>query len=230
MKQTLAFDVYGTLIDTAGAYHTLEKYVGNQARTFMELWRTKQLEYSFRRAAMHRYVDFSICTKQALDYCSLFLKIPLTEEQHLALLEAYTDLPSFEDAGPCLNTLKDHGYAMYAFSNGSTDAVTRLLKKAQILLLFDGVVSVSKTQMFKPNPKVYAHFNATTESEKAASWLISGNSFDVMGAAAYGMQTVFVQRNSNTVYDPWDIPPNITINSLSDLPEALNSYSKNKGI
>ena len=78
MKTTLAFDVYGTLIDTNGVITALEPLVGPKAPAFSEAWREKQLEYSFRRGLMQNYENFAVCTSQALDYTCVFLKVSLT--------------------------------------------------------------------------------------------------------------------------------------------------------
>ena len=75
MKYTLAFDVYGTLINTSAVFDSLEQMIGDQAKDFMETWRNKQLEYSFRRGLMNKYTDFSVCTKEALEYCCKLLKV-----------------------------------------------------------------------------------------------------------------------------------------------------------
>ena len=72
MAITLAFDVYGTLIDTHGVIVELEKHIGNNASEFSRTWREKQLEYSFRRGLMQNYENFASCTRSALDY-TLFI-------------------------------------------------------------------------------------------------------------------------------------------------------------
>ena len=97
MKITLAFDVYGTLMNTHGVVSLLEKFIGSKAHRFSQTWRDKQLEYSFRKALMNRYEDFSICTKQALDFSCLLHKVELTEDQKSELLNFYRSLPVFED-------------------------------------------------------------------------------------------------------------------------------------
>ena len=74
-QTTLALDVYGTLIDTNGVLLKLREHLGNQAEAFSALWRDKQLEYSFRRGLMNKYVDFSICTQEAFTYTSLAMGI-----------------------------------------------------------------------------------------------------------------------------------------------------------
>ena len=79
MSITLGFDVYGTLIDTAGISAALVQHVGERATTFASLWRSKQLEYAFRRALMNKYRDFAVCTRQALDYLCLHFQTPIAE-------------------------------------------------------------------------------------------------------------------------------------------------------
>jgi len=78
MALTLAFDVYGTLIDTSGVTLALQQHVGDRAGAFARLWREKQLEYSFRRGLMQRYEPFTVCTQNALDYACAFFAIELT--------------------------------------------------------------------------------------------------------------------------------------------------------
>lgn len=221
MRQTLAFDVYGTLIDTSGVYKSLESIIGTEAQDFMEVWRNKQLEYSFRRGLMNAFVDFSIVTRDALEYCCLLFNKKLDASQIQILMDTYKVLPAFDDVASTLKNLPHEDYAKYAFSNGSAKAVSTLLKNADITNLFDGVVSVEKTKMFKPNPIVYKHFNDSTDSKKENSWLISGNPFDVIGAISYGMKAVWVKRSTDTVFDPWRIEPTAVISGLQELKYVL---------
>ena len=223
MRQTLAFDVYGTLIDTSGVYQSLKGIIGFEAQSFMEVWRSKQLEYSFRRGLMHAFVDFSVVTRDALEYCCLLFNKTLNADQIQSLMDTYKVLPAFDDVAVALQDLKKEDYAKYAFSNGSARAVSTLLENASITRLFEGVVSVEHTKMFKPNPIVYQHFNTSTNSKKENSWLISGNAFDVMGAISYGMKAVWVQRSAKTIFDPWGIEPTAIISSLSELKVILTS-------
>lgn len=217
MKKTLAFDVYGTLIDTSGVYSSLENSIGQDAQAFMEVWRNKQLEYSFRRGLMDAFVDFSIVTREALEYCCLLFNKKLNADQIQILMNAYKVLPAFDDVEAALQGLQKEDYSKYAFSNGSAQAVSRLLENASITNLFDGVVSVEKTKMFKPNPIVYQHFNDSTNSQKENSCLISGNPFDVMGAISYGMKGIWVKRSEKAVFDPWGIEPTAVISNLGEL-------------
>lgn len=216
MKQVLAFDVYGTLINTQGVLVLLEQMMENKASLFSETWRAKQLEYSFRRGLMKRYEGFSICTKDALNYTCEVLKIALTNEQKKQLLESYKTLPAFDDVEKSLAQLQQ-SYHLVAFSNGENESVEGLLNNANINQYFNDIVTADEIQTFKPDPLIYQHLLNRTNSQAKQTWLISSNPFDVIGAKSFGMQAAWVKRSGGVVYDPWDIEPDIVIQRLGDL-------------
>jgi len=165
MALTLAFDVYGTLIDTHGVTQALNAHLGNQARAFSTAWRNKQLEYSFRRGLMQDYRTFEVCTREALAYtCSTF-NLALDVEDVEALLAVYRALPAFPDAKTGLARARDAGFRLFAFSNGTAEAVDTLLRQAELRDFFLDVVSVDEVRSFKPDPGVYAHFSAGPASQ-----------------------------------------------------------------
>lgn len=221
MATTLAFDVYGTLIDTQGVLVALEKLVGAQAPGFSRVWREKQLEYSFRRGLMQNYETFAVCTSQALDYTSAFFNIPLGHDHRHALLEAYRTLPAFKDVEEGLVRFKRSGFRIFAFSNGTAEAVEALLTHAGIRDHFLDVVSVDEMKSYKPNPGVYGHFLRRASASGAEAWLISSNPFDVIGARSAGMRAAWVQRSPEALFDPWGIEPTLTVTSLLDLAKQI---------
>jgi 2-haloacid dehalogenase len=223
MATTLAFDVYGTLIDTQGVLNKLREYMGEQAVPFSQAWRDKQLEYSFRRGLMQNYQNFALCTAQALDYCCQVFQQPLSEQQKQDLLTIYKVLPAHPDAKLALTDLQQAGFRLYAFSNGQQAAVELLLETAEIRDFFSAVVSVDEVKSFKPDPAVYQHFLDKTQSLAEATWLVSSNPFDITGAVSAGWQAAWVQRSPAAVFDPWELAPTVTINSLSDLAAALRA-------
>ena len=216
-KKTLAFDVYGTLIDTNGVVEKLTEYLGDLAPSFANSWRDKQLEYSFRRGLMQDYQHFGVCTQQALDYCCLFYRIDLSQDQKESLLAVYKTLPAFDDVVEALNQLKDSGHRLYAFSNGNEAAVEGLLVAANIREYFDGIVSVDPIKTFKPNPAVYDRFMNEANSQSNETWLISSNPFDVLGGLSCDMNAAWVKRSEQAIFDPWGVEPTATINSLSEI-------------
>jgi 2-haloacid dehalogenase len=221
MAITLAFDVYGTLIDTHGVVTKLEELLGDRARDFSSTWRDKQLEYSFRRGLMQNYENFAVCTRDALDYtCSRFA-VDIPPDQKRALLETYRELPAFDDAEPALTDLRARDCRLFAFSNGAAAAVETLLSAAGIREHFLGVVSCDDVKSFKPNPAVYAHFLSRADATGNEAWLISGNPFDVIGAISAGMRAAWVRRSEDSIFDPWGIEPTVTVTSLRDLADAI---------
>jgi 2-haloacid dehalogenase len=217
MAITLAFDVYGTLIDTHGVVSALEKHVGPAASEFSRMWREKQLEYSFRRGLMQNYENFAVCTANALDYTSAYFKLALSESDKKNLLGIYRVLPAFADAEVGLTQAQQAGFRMFAFSNGSAEAVELLLENAGIRRFFLGVVSVDEMKSFKPNPGVYSHFLRRAGAAGADAWLISSNPFDVIGAISSGMRAAWIKRSSDAIFDPWGIEPTLTASNLVNI-------------
>lgn len=226
MQTTIAFDVYGTLIDTNGVVAALKTILKDDAWKFSQTWRDKQLEYSFRRGLMQNYESFAVCTSQALDYTCAFYKVSITNSQKGELLGIYRILPAFNDVREGLTQLRAAGFHLYAFSNGKADALQMLLHNASIRDLFVGVVSVDDIKTFKPSPGTYCHFLRQSESTGNSAWLVSSNPFDVIGAISAGMKAAWVQRSSEAIFDPWGIEPTITVNNLLELGEKIPQKSK----
>ena len=224
MNAVLAFDVYGTLIDTAGVVARLRGLVGATADAFSQTWRDKQLEYSFRRGLMRQYRSFAVCTREALEYTCAYYDATLTAEDKAALLETYKVLPAFDDVRASLDELRDDGFALYAFSNGSAEAVETLLQAAGIRDYFIDVVSVEGLETFKPNPDVYHHFLERSKAQRDRAWLISGNPFDVIGAVSAGLCAAWVKRSTRSIFDPWGIEPTITVTSLREVGAGIAGH------
>lgn len=222
MPTTIAFDVYGTLIDTHGLVSTLETIMGDRAAPFSQTWRDKQLEYSFRRGLMQNYVTFAVCTSNALDYTCALYDVDLTHDQKDSLLRRYQTLPAFKDAENGLSNLITENYRLFAFSNGTAEAVENLLVAAQIRHYFLSIVSVDELKTFKPSPAVYKHFLQKSDANPSDAWLVSSNPFDIIGAISAGMRAAWVKRSNNAIFDPWGIEPTITIDNLDELYKKIN--------
>lgn len=224
MSHTLAFDVYGTLIDTTGVVAALAAHLGDRAAGFARLWRDKQLEYAFRRALMRRYAGgFAQCTREALDYACAAHRLELDADARDALLGGYRHLPPFPEVAGALEDLRGAGHHLYAFSNGLPDDLDVLIDHARLRSLLVDVVSVHGVQSFKPDPAVYAHFLACSGARAADTWLVSGNSFDILGAAAAGWRTIWVRRSAEQILDPWGATPTLTVSGLDTIAAALGA-------
>jgi 2-haloacid dehalogenase len=221
MAITLAFDVNGTLINTDGALTELKEIVGEIAGEFSQTWRSKQLEYSFRRGLMQKYENFSVCTSNALDFSCAYHKVTITNNQRDNLLGIYSMLPVFKDVTESLSKLHAANFRLYAFSNGTADAIEKLLSTSRIRNYFLGIVSADELKTFKPNPKLYNHFLSMSGASANEAWLISSNPFDVIGAISSGMKAAWVKRSAEMVFDPWEIEPTITVNTLSELEKQI---------
>jgi 2-haloacid dehalogenase len=217
----LAFDVYGTLIDPFRMEEHLRAAFGEKAKEASELWRSKQLEYSIRRALMKKYQNFGACTAQALRFVSAQMGIALSEDAQQALLARYPQLPAYPDVAAALQELAAGQFEIVAFSNGTEAAVRASLQNAGILARFSKIVSVDAIRTFKPDPAVYEYLAAEVRSPKDAVWVISSNPFDVIGAKACGLRGAWVQRDPKRIFDPWEFQPDVTVHSLDELEGKL---------
>jgi 2-haloacid dehalogenase len=218
---TLGFDVYGTLIDTHGVVTQLQTIVGSAAMDVSQCWRQKQLEFTFRRGLMAQYVDFSTCTREALDYTNEVMKLALTAEQKGQLLSAYLTLPAFSDVAKGLQALQKQGVNLFAFSNGTAQGVEAVLQASGIDQYFIDIVSVDAIKTFKPDPAVYEYFLAKTNAPINDAWLVSSNPFDISGARAVGLNAAWVQRSEDQIFDPCGEGPNIVVKDLIALTQSL---------
>ncbi|WP_150911658.1 haloacid dehalogenase type II [Marinobacter halotolerans] len=223
MQPYLAFDVYGTLVDPMGMAELLASDARDAAQSVSAQWREKQLEFAFRKGLMRAYEDFGVCTRQALRYAMASHGLSLTKKREDELMNAYLQLPAFDDALPALRALEGN-YLMFAFSNGTPAALKKVLGHNDLLALFDGLVSVDEVKSFKPDPAVYAYARRATGAMDQPLCLVSSNAWDVIGARSAGLMAIWVRRDPHKVYEDWGIEPNAIINSLSELPGVLSSF------
>ena len=217
VPEVVAFDIYGTVIDTDGMAAHLEKAFGAKAQEATRLWREKQLEFSFRRGLMRKYVNFDVCTAQALTYVTERMRVHLNERDRGVLLDSYLRLPAFPDVKPALESLRDAGYTLMALTNGPEKSIRALLCHAGLILYFEAIISVDEIMTFKPNPAVYEHLVRSVRRPKEKVWLVSGNPWDVIGAKAYGLKSVWLQRDPARIFDPWEFLPDVIVTSMEKL-------------
>ncbi len=221
MNPVLAFDVYGTLIDTAGVVDRLRALGVEDAPGFSDAWRQKQLEYAFRRAAMGAYEDFTACTRHALDHACALRGVELPPDRRDDLMALYLRLPPFPEVEGALSALGRAGYPLYAFSNGPRRDLERLLGHGGLAGHFVDLVSVDEVGSFKPDPRVYRHMLKRVGRTPGRTWLVSSNPFDLVGAGNLGLRTAWVRRNPALPFDPWGPPPTVTVGDLSGLEAAI---------
>jgi 2-haloacid dehalogenase len=193
MGIAIGLDVYGMLIDPLVMAARLWTYVGSRADELAVQWRAKQLEYTFRRTAMGVYQNFDVCAAEALRFVLDSARVSLTNDEQKQLIDRYQQLEAFPDARAGLTHLKDRGFALVAFSNGVAGTLRRLLAHAGLMPLLEGIISVDELKTFKPDPRVYAYLADQLKHPKSETWLISSNSFDVIGAKSAGLRSAFDQ-------------------------------------
>lgn len=217
----LALDAYGTLFNLRSVNRVLEPMLGEQAGAFESIWREKQVEFSFRRGLMRDYAPFNVCIADAFDYTAFRMDWQPEPEARAAALEAYLALDLYPDVLVGLERARQSGCRLWVLSNGHPDDLSTLIARSGIADQLDGVVSVDEIQSFKPNPEVYQHFLDRTGARKEEAWMVSGNTFDFIGAMSFGMRGVFVKRSEDIVFDPWQIEPDVVVSDLIDLDRAI---------
>lgn len=188
------FDAYGTLFDVHAAIGRHRAAAGPDADRLSDLWRTKQLEYSWTLTLAGRYENFWTLTERALDYA--FARVPSVDRTlKPALLDCYRTLDAFPDAAVALAALKARGAQTAILSNGSPDMLSAAVTAAGLRERLDALLSVDAIRMYKPRPEVYALVTDRFKVAPADVVFISSNRWDVMGAAAFGFRTAWVNRS-----------------------------------
>ena len=222
MPGAMGFDIYGTLVDPLEMTEHLRPLVGEElADRFSELWRNKQIEYTFRRALMRRYQDFDVCTHQALVYTASLLHVDLSGEDQEKLLEEYQNLKPFPDVVPGIEALKSRGHTLVAFSNGVEATARTLLQRAGLLPHLQAVISVDDVKPFKPNPEVYRYLARRLDTDTSETWLLSSNPFDLIGAKSPGLMSAWIRRRPDAQFDPWEVEPDLVVPDLEALAHRL---------
>src|SRR5438874_6856228 len=218
--EALAFDMYGTLVDPIRIWQQLEIYLGDSALKAAEIWRAKQLEYTFRLTAMQHYEDFEWVTRRSLDYALASLGYDLADEQRRTLVGAYDDLEPFAGVHESLHQLRSKAPTMAVLSNGSPRMLQAVARSARLEDAFDILISVDEVRTYKPSPLVYQHAAHRLGRPIAEVRLISSNPFDVIGGAAAGMQVVWLDRSAG-LFDTLGPRPDLMVTSLAELAERL---------
>jgi 2-haloacid dehalogenase len=211
----LVFDLYGTLLDFTSLRERVYLLTGS-ATTFVELWRTKQIQYSFAATMMDRYVDFDQLTAHALDYAAAAHKAVLSAEQRADLIASWSSLPAHADVPAALAALQARGIRLAVLSNGSPAAIARGVESAGLSRYFDALLSVDTVRAYKPRPEVYHLAVERFQCPRDRIGFVSSNGWDATGAAEFGFAVYWCNR-SGAPAETFGAPPAREIASLSDL-------------
>lgn len=215
------FDAYGTLFDFASAARSCRDEIGDDFEKLTVLWRDKQLQYTWLRAAQERHADFWQVTGDALDFALETLGLP-REGLRDRLMSLYLALDAFPEVPAQLRRLKDAGLRLAILSNGTPRMLEAVVKNAKIDGLFDAVLSVEDAGIYKPSRRVYQLAVDRLGIPKTEICFLSSNAWDAYAASAFGMQVVWCNRYGQR---PERLPgqPNDEIRSLDALPALLGT-------
>jgi 2-haloacid dehalogenase len=218
--RVVVFDAYGTLFDTHSVAPVCEEAFPEWGMKLSQLWRAKQLEYTWLRSLMEHYEDFWHVTESALAFACQTLGLRCDAPTRCRLMGAYLSLDLYPDVREALGTLT--AYPLAILSNGTPSMLQSVVQSAGISKAFLDLISVDEIKIYKPSPRVYKLATEKLATELSAIGFVSSNSWDVIGAQAYGFWTCWLNR-SGTHPDELGFPPNQTTRTLTGLPDALSA-------
>ena len=206
------FDAYGTLFDFNSAVARHRAAIGPEADALSELWRAKQIQYTWLRNGMDAYAQFWQVTGEALDHCLAAHGIA-DAGVRAKLMGAYLALDPFPEVPAMLEALKRAGKRLAILSNGNPEMLDPMVKASGLGDRFDAVLSVDSAQVFKPDPRAYRLVEQRCGTRPDKVCFLSSNCWDAHGAAHFGFATVWVNRSGL----PDDNLPGKTVATIKDL-------------
>lgn len=191
---TFVFDAYGTLFDVHSVASATEEAFPGQGSAITEIWRLKQLEYTWLRSLMERHEDFGTVTRESLAYTLKSLGLAADPATFDRILERYLHLSPYPDALETLQTLRAKGHRLAVLSNGSQSMLDELVANTGFKGALDAVLSVDAKGVFKPSPKAYSLVKESLGVEPSEVVFVSCNPFDVSGAKSFGFWVVWIER------------------------------------
>ena len=243
--KAVVFDAYGTLYDVQSVAAVTEQAFPGHGDIVTQIWRIKQLEYTWLRSLMQRYEDFAAVTRDSLVYTLRVLGLRPDAATLDRIIAKYLDLDPYPDAHAALAAMKDHRLAI--LSNGSPAMLDGLVKASGFDTLLNAVISVDAHKIFKPSPRAYALIEETIGLAPDDVLFVSSNPWDVCGAKAFGLNVAWIERVSpdamaaaciktdlvtpltmfkalRTQMDELGFAPDYRIAALSELPEIVSTH------
>jgi 2-haloacid dehalogenase len=240
--KAVVFDAYGTLYDIQSVAAVTEQAFPGYGEIITQVWRIKQLEYTWMRSLMRRYQDFSAVTAESLAYTLRVLGLKHDADAFARIMDKYLHLDLYPDALAALGAMRDRKLAI--LSNGSPAMLDALARNSGLDRVLDAVISVDAGKIFKPSPDTYALIEARLGIAPAEVLFISSNPWDACGAKAFGLNVAWIERVTpeamalacatsdlvapltmfkalRTQMDELDLAPDYRIHSLSELPALL---------
>jgi 2-haloacid dehalogenase len=190
--KAVVFDAYGTLYDIQSVAAVTEQAFPGYGEIVTQVWRIKQLEYTWLRSQMRRYQDFSIVTRDSLAYTLRVLGLAYDSAAFERVIEKYLHLDLYPDATAALAALKPRKLAI--LSNGSPDMLDALVRNTGLDRLLDATISVDARKIFKPSPEAYSLIGEVLGTKPDEVLFVSSNPWDVAGAKAFGLNVAWIER------------------------------------
>jgi 2-haloacid dehalogenase len=216
--RALVFDAYGTLFDVHSVVLRGGHGIPGDLAALSRLWRQKQLESTWLRALMERYVDFWDITEAALRSAARQLSVEATDQQLRQLMQAYLTPAAFSDVRPALEAFQ--GVPLAILSNGSPGMLESAVRNGGLESHFTEVISVDRVKTYKPSPRVYALGPEVLRIPATEILFVSSNAWDAAGAKAFGYQVCWCNR-SGEANDGGEFAPDFTLSGLDQIAEAF---------
>ena len=223
---TCVFDAYGTLFDVNAAARTAADEPNREV--FKEvwpgvsnLWRMKQLQYTWIRSMTETYIDFWSITQDSLDFALETHKLRNDLALKERLLALYWELQPYSEVSRVLKELKKNGIKTAILSNGSPEMLSGAVKSSNLYEVIDEIISVETVKIFKPSAQVYKQVENIIGCYKSEVLFVSSNGWDIAGAAGFGFKTTWVNR----LQDPIDRLPHKPMHIVEDLISIPSFFS-----
>jgi 2-haloacid dehalogenase len=190
--KAVVFDAYGTLYDVQSVADVTEDAFPGYGGIITQVWRIKQLEYTWLRSLMRQYRDFADVTRDALAYTLDSLGLQYDEDTFARIIDKYLHLDLYPDALAALAAMKDRKLAI--LSNGSPDMLGALVRNSGLDRVLDATISVDAKKIFKPSPEAYMLIEEVLHVPPAEVLFISANPWDACGAKAFGLNVAWIER------------------------------------
>jgi 2-haloacid dehalogenase len=190
--KAVVFDAYGTLYDVQSVAAVTEEAFPGYGEIVTQIWRIKQLEYTWLRSLMRRYEDFSVITRESLVYTLRVLGIKHDRATFDRIMNKYLHLDLYPDVLTTLTALK--GCKLAILSNGSTGMLNTLVANSGLGRVLDATISIDSRKIFKPAPDAYTLIEPALKVPPGEVLFVSSNPWDACGAKAFGLNVAWIER------------------------------------